>query len=329
MGAITRLIEVLRTVVNGIPDRPLRPFLRDYPLEATDTAVGRYIYVTVGEDRFRVYYEEAGQGTPLLLQHTAGADSREWRHLLADPEMQKRYRMIAYDLPFHGRSLPPLTGQPWWEHEYAPSKKDLHAWIVGIKRALDLDRPIFMGVSMGGHLAPEMIGHFPDDFRAAVAVNGFYHMDALADFTNEPYHHPRISPEYFAARMYPLTSRDGPEAFRREVVWIYASNGPAVYKGDNEYFIRGHDLRIDGHLIDTRRTPLAVLAGSEDVSLLPGTEDSGSRALAASIPGARFKMLEGMSHFAMADDPFRFNALIKPVLDELDDASAGSSRVNE
>ena len=52
-----------------------------------------------------------------MLQHTAGSDSRQWRHLLEDAEIQKRFQMIAYDLPFHGKSVPP-SGVEWWDQEY-------------------------------------------------------------------------------------------------------------------------------------------------------------------------------------------------------------------
>jgi pimeloyl-ACP methyl ester carboxylesterase len=47
--------------------------------------------------------------------HTAGADSIEFRHLLVDPEITGRYRVIAFDMPWHGRSLPP---DGWWNEEY-------------------------------------------------------------------------------------------------------------------------------------------------------------------------------------------------------------------
>jgi pimeloyl-ACP methyl ester carboxylesterase len=85
------------------------------PFAARDVIVGRYVRFEVGGAEYRMYYEEAGQGIPLLLQHTAGADSRQWRHFLADPELQRTYRLIAYDLPFHGRSLPPVRGARWWD----------------------------------------------------------------------------------------------------------------------------------------------------------------------------------------------------------------------
>ena len=42
---------------------------------------GRYLTV---EDGSRIFVEEAGEGMPLLCLHTAGADSRQWRHLLND-----------------------------------------------------------------------------------------------------------------------------------------------------------------------------------------------------------------------------------------------------
>ena len=48
---------------------------------------GKYMYVDFGGVEHRVYFEEAGQGVPVLLQHTAGSDSRQWRHLLEDPEI--------------------------------------------------------------------------------------------------------------------------------------------------------------------------------------------------------------------------------------------------
>jgi len=318
--AVRRALEVLRADI-GVDAHVAH--MREYPFESSDVAVGRYVYYDVDGVRYRVYYEEAGQGIPLMLQHTAGADSRQWRHLLADPELQKTYRMIAYDLPFHGRSLPPLNGTPWWESEYAPSKMDLLNRIVGLKRALGLDRPIFMGTSVGGQLAPEVVGYFPDDFRGAVSVNGWYSNEWFGPFSNEPFHDPRISPEYWASVMYDSTSPIAPEELRRENSWIYATGGPAVYKGDNEYFTAGHDLRVDGHLIDTTRTPLWAVVGEYDPA---STSAGGTADIAKNIPGAKYKILAGLSHFAMADDPVRFNEAIKPILDDVATSSATASR---
>ncbi|WP_052068068.1 alpha/beta fold hydrolase [Rhodococcoides fascians] len=310
--AILRLSRVLR----GTTGTALELVHADRdPFEDTDVAVGRYIRFDVDEIRYRVYFEEAGNGpVPLLLQHTAGADSRQWRHFLADPELQQKYRIIAYDLPYHGRSLPPLKGTPWWKQEYAPSRDLIMKWVVGLSRALKLDRPVVMGVSVGGQLVPDLLAHYGDEFRGGVSVNGFYHNDSMNDVDNSPYHHPRIPAEYWADRMYEVTSALAPEEFRREVAWVYASTGPAVYKGDNEYYAHGHDLRVDGHLIDTSKTPLWAVAGEFDpAAVWPG----GAPEIAANIPGAQYQTLAGLSHFAMTDDPVAFNAAVKPLLADI------------
>ena len=68
---------------------------------------GRYFTLNSGGSEYRIYMEEAGSGIPLLCLHTAGSDSRQFRHLLADPDIISRFRVIAFDLPWHGKSNPP------------------------------------------------------------------------------------------------------------------------------------------------------------------------------------------------------------------------------
>lgn len=56
--------------------------------------VGRYVEV----DGNRTFYDECGEGTPVVCVHTAGADSREYQYLL--PLLAERgYRGLALDLP--------------------------------------------------------------------------------------------------------------------------------------------------------------------------------------------------------------------------------------
>jgi pimeloyl-ACP methyl ester carboxylesterase len=71
--------------------------------------VGRYASVDHNGERHRIFVEEAGAGLPLLCLHTAGADSRQYRHMMNDPEVTQRFRVIAFDLPWHGKSSPPAV----------------------------------------------------------------------------------------------------------------------------------------------------------------------------------------------------------------------------
>jgi hypothetical protein len=59
-----------------------------------------YLYLTTGKTEYRVYVEQAGSGIPVMLQHTAGTDARQWRHLLEDEELTKDFRFIAFDLKY-------------------------------------------------------------------------------------------------------------------------------------------------------------------------------------------------------------------------------------
>ena len=68
---------------------------------------GRYINVDTAGERHRIFLEEAGAGLPLLCLHTAGNDSRQFRHLMNDAAITTRFRVIAFDMPYHGRSTPP------------------------------------------------------------------------------------------------------------------------------------------------------------------------------------------------------------------------------
>jgi hypothetical protein len=51
------------------------------------------------------------------LTYTAGAHGFQWRHLMEDPDITSKYQVIAWDLPFHGKSLPPI-GDRHWEKPY-------------------------------------------------------------------------------------------------------------------------------------------------------------------------------------------------------------------
>ena len=44
-----------------------------------EAITGRYMRLELEGRAHRLYFEEAGQGIPLLLLHTAGSDGRQWR----------------------------------------------------------------------------------------------------------------------------------------------------------------------------------------------------------------------------------------------------------
>ena len=76
-----------------------------------EPAIGRYLHLDLLGRPHRLYVEEAGHGIPLLCLHTAGADGRQYRGLMYDAAITSKYRVIAFDLPWHGKSSPPAGWQ--------------------------------------------------------------------------------------------------------------------------------------------------------------------------------------------------------------------------
>jgi pimeloyl-ACP methyl ester carboxylesterase len=100
--------------------------------------VGRYVHVDIGGVTHRIYFEENGSGIPLVCLHTAGSDNRQWRHLLCDGELTKHYRIIAFDMPWHGKSNPPDDGP---SGEYQLTTASYTQAIRAFCAALSLERP--------------------------------------------------------------------------------------------------------------------------------------------------------------------------------------------
>src|SRR6185436_9086986 len=100
-----------------------------------ESTVGRYLRVPYRGEISRIFVEEAGSGIPLLCLHTAGADSRQYRHLLADAGITDRFRVIAFDMPYHGRSAP---AKNWWLKKYRLTTRDYLGMIRAVWKALDL-----------------------------------------------------------------------------------------------------------------------------------------------------------------------------------------------
>ena len=75
-----------------------------------------------------------GQGIPLLMQHTAGSHGVQFRHLFEMPEITDHFRLIAYDLPFHGKSVPP-TSVAWWTQPYRADRAFAMALPIALSAA--------------------------------------------------------------------------------------------------------------------------------------------------------------------------------------------------
>ncbi|MGH3316459.1 MAG: alpha/beta fold hydrolase [Nocardioidaceae bacterium] len=273
-----------------------------------EDVVGRYLRVESSGEAHRVYFEEAGSGPPLLALHTAGSDSRQFRHLLADDEVTSRHRVVAFDLPWHGRSLPP---DRWWEREYLLTTERYVTIVEDVSDALGLERPIVLGCSMAGSLVMELARRAPDRWGGVIGLSGGLHVEGrFADWSLWP---DLNAQQVVASWTASLMSPQSPEAARREVWWTYSQGGPGVYRGDTYFYSEDLDLRETAETIDTDRCPVTLLTGEYDHACTPAD----TAAAIAAIPGAKGGTMTGIGHFPMAENYPRFRTHLLPVLEEM------------
>jgi pimeloyl-ACP methyl ester carboxylesterase len=94
------------------------------------------------DDGVRLYYQEAGQGTPLVFVHEFAGDADSWRPQVGF--FARRYRALA----FNARGYPP-SDVP--EDPAAYSQARAVEDIRGLLDGLGLDRAHVCGLSMGGY----------------------------------------------------------------------------------------------------------------------------------------------------------------------------------
>jgi pimeloyl-ACP methyl ester carboxylesterase len=255
--------------------------------------VGRYTSVWIDGRPYRIFVEEAGKGVPLLCLHTAGADSRQFRHVLNDSEVGRRFRVVAFDMPYHGRSNPP---ERWWLERYRLTTKSYVAAIRSVWQALGLDRPVVLGCSMGGAIVLKLAADFGHELTGVVGLeSSAYAPGRYNDFL----HHPAIhGGELVASYTYGLNAPQSPEESRRENWWYYSQSGPGVYQGDVFYYSNDWDARADIKRIDTARCKVALLTGEYDYSCTPEMTER----VVNAVPGAHYTLMKGIGHFPMVEN---------------------------
>ena len=311
--AVMRAVEVMRGATEGqavaVEDgRPSGSF---------GQPTGRYVNLEVAGEDYRVYFEEAGEGIPVLLQHTAGSHGTQWRHLLEDRELTKKFRFIAYDLPFHGKSVPP-TGRKWWTEIYKLRGEFLRAFVLSFSKALRLDRPVFMGCSVGGVLALDLACRHAKVFRAVISVEGALNIDPDPNTYNlEAFYHPQVSNEYKGRLMHALTAPVAPEAYRRETIQTYMAGWPPAFAGDLHYYVEDYDTRDLASGIDTSKIGVYIMNGEYDAS---GSWELGEVAH-QTIKGSTWVKMEGVGHFPMSEHPEVFLKYLRPVMRDIEKKS--------
>jgi pimeloyl-ACP methyl ester carboxylesterase len=111
----------------------------------------------------RTYYERRGNGPPVVFVHGVVMSTTMWARQLAT--LSDEFTTVAYDVRGHGRT----GGSPVEPYSIALFAEDLDALLT----ALDIERPVLCGLSMGGAVVQTYAARHPERVAGLVLADTF------------------------------------------------------------------------------------------------------------------------------------------------------------
>lgn len=257
---------------------------------------------TLHVDGADLYYEEHGEGEPLVLLHGFGSSTQDWE--LQVPVFSQRFRVVVIDFRGFGRSS--RTQGPYSVEQFASDT-------LAVLDHLKIDRFRLLGYSMGGATAFQIGTQMPERLQRLIVVNTL--PSFLADTLRKRFEvamrkmvvrfmgMDRMA-RVIADRLFP---REDQQELRDRVIERYSTNSPHVYLGvlSNlpKWSVREH--------IDSITAPTLVIAAEHDYTPL-----SEKRAYTPLMPDARLDIFEDSRHGTPFDQTERFNETVMRFMSE-------------
>ncbi len=238
-----------------------------------------------------LYYEERGQGLPVVLLHGFPFDHTIWQ--AQQGALSSSARVITPDLRGHGQS-------PATEGDYT---MDLLANdVLALLDRLDVPRAVWVGHSMGGYILMAALRLAPERITGI----GLVATHPLADSAEKRIQR-RESAELAmengsADTAFSMMSQifapdvDGTSPLAQSVYDIMVNTSPSAIAGA----LRGMALRPDStETLRELSVPAVIVAGAEDKIVELDT----ARAMATLISGVQLVEVENAGHMPMLEQP--------------------------
>ena len=250
-----------------------------------------------------LYYDEVGDGEPLILISGVSSDHASWKNTQVPAVVDAGFRVILFDNRDVGR-----TGESPVDTYSIVQLADDTAALV---RLLGHGPVHIVGASMGGMIAQEMALHHPDTVRSLTIVCSSakpdeYMRQVLTSWetfsqtmSREQFLQAR-TPWLFTHRFYENPGAHG--AYRDRVL---SNPYPQTQAG----FARQCEATLEHDTLDRIHSiefPTHVIVGAEDI-LIPPRHSS---MVAAGIPGARLTVIPAAGHCVFWETPDEFNKAV-------------------
>jgi non-heme chloroperoxidase len=237
-------------------------------------------------------------GSEILFIHGFSQASLSWQRQV-ESDLAKEFRMVTYDLRGHGNSDKPLEPEKY---------KESKAWADEVQAVIDaakLKRPVLVGWSYGGRVIGDYLA-----IHGAAGLAGLNYVDAVSksdpSFFGEGL---KVQPLMFSedlATNIAATRTFLHSCFERqpsqdefETMLAFNMMVPPKVRAN----MGGRTLSMD-ETLKALNLPVLVTHGAADKLILVAM----AKHTAATIPGAKLSLYEGVGHAPFWEDTARFNA---------------------
>lgn len=251
---------------------------------------------TANLETISLYYEEYGEGEPLLLLHGLGSDGRSWEYQVE--AFAREFRVIVPDVRGHGRSAKPPG--PYTVSQFS---KDIFA----VLDHLQIDRFHLVGLSMGGMIGFQMAVDQPERLKSMTVVNsgpelvprGFkekwqiWQRRLIISFLSME----KIG-EVIGGRLFPEPHQ---AEYKEQFIQQMGENDPKAYKAATNALL-GWSV---SDRLDHIQCPVLVISSDMDYTPVAVKE-----AYTRQLPTSRLHVIENSRHATPIDQPEAFNTSV-------------------
>jgi 2-hydroxy-6-oxonona-2,4-dienedioate hydrolase len=267
----------------------------------TEEATSRFAQTS----RWKLHYNEAGSGPPVVLLHGSGPGATGWSNFGPNlGALSEHFRVLALDAPGWGRS-----------DAVTLEERDHVGAVVELLDALEIDKAAVVGNSMGGMTALKLAALHPDRVSHLVTMGSGAPGVRLFGFGDGPTE---------GLKVLQAAYRDPSPASMKHLVEVmtfdpaHASDALAEQRSENALarpdhlanFIAGIGQRSPSwptaEEVASIRTPTLLIHGRDDRVV----HYENSLALLALVPDSRLVLLNRCGHWAQVEHASEFNRLV-------------------
>lgn len=245
-----------------------------------------------------LYYEEHGQGYPVIFLHGFSSTHQTWSPQV--PDLSKEVRFITYDARGHG-----LSDSPEKAEEYSADivVEDLFQLL----EQLGIEQAVVGGLSMGGYESLRFYLTHPDKVKALIIMD-----------TGPGYKNPKSREAWNEDReaLAKELETKGIEAMLEEGMTetrraILLKQNPIGLAHMARKVVAQHDSRVIESLREIK-VPSLILIGEDDTPFMPAAQY-----MAKKIPDSELIIIPKAGHSANVDNPEAFNRAVLDFLRKL------------